>query len=144
MKKNLVILASALVLLVSSCKKDEEPPAVEVTAQNLAGAYKMSKIGVKVNNSAEEDVTRFLVDSCEMDDLLTFNSNLSYTYVDAGTTCDSSTSGSGTWSLKDNATMIISDSTYGIRRFDGTNLELNDTDVVRNVTAIYTMYYVKQ
>lgn len=117
---------------------------MEVNAQNLSGAYKISKIGVKVNNSGEEDVTRFLVDSCELDDLLTFNANLSYTYVDAGTTCDSSINATGTWYLKDNATMIISDSTYGIRRFDGTNLELNDTDVVNNVTAIYTMYYVKQ
>jgi hypothetical protein len=145
MRKRLVILVAAFVLLATSCKKDEEPPAVEINVQNLAGTYRISKIGVSVGGAAEEDVTRFLLEDCEKDDLLTLDPNLTYTFVDAGTTCDSSINVAGKWSLSGKDTMVFDDTTsFMIRRFDGTNLELNHTDTVNNITANYTQYFIKQ
>ncbi len=143
MRKSFVILVTAFVLLAISCQKEDEQPHVEITIQNMAGTYKLSKIGVKVDNSAESDVTRFLLMECQKDDLLTLDTNLTYSYVDVGISCGTGNV-DGKWALNNSTTMVIGDSTYVIRKFDGTNLELNHTEIVNRVTATYTEYYVKQ
>jgi hypothetical protein len=132
MRKSFVILVAALVLLAISCKKEDEQPHAELNVQNIAGTYKISKIGVKLDKGAESDVTRFLL-----------NTNLTYSYVDAGTSCGNGNV-DGEWALNNNTTMVIADSTYVIRKFDGMNLELNHTEIVNRVSATYTEYYVKQ
>ena len=141
MKKSLLVFASALVLFATSCKKDDDAPAV--TVQSLSGTYKLSKITVKVGNSTEEDRTNDFVDDCEKDDLTTLNSDMTYNYVDAGESCGWGND-NGTWSLTNTTTIVFDGETSTIRKFDGKNLELAETMTYNGVSATIITYYVKQ
>ncbi len=95
--KKILFALSAFVLLVTSCKKDEDEP-IAVTKENIAGSYKLQTLKLKIGSSAESDITT-QIPACERDDIQTFNVNNTYTSSDAGIQCSPPGDYSGTWSL---------------------------------------------
>lgn len=108
----------ALVILVaasfSACKKDKDED-VALTKENLAGTYKVTGLTV----AGQEAFNQWYTD-CEKDDLYKLNADLSYAYVDAGTSCGNGDE-SGTWSISDKK--IVIDGAEGtVEKFDGKTL----------------------
>jgi hypothetical protein len=99
MKKIGYLLLGTLFLV--SCKKDEK---CEVTVDAFAGSYKTTSVKYKANpNDAEVDFYNFIFGNvCDRDDYITYNTNGTYNYVDAGQVCIPNNNSSGTWSLSGN------------------------------------------
>ncbi len=134
--KKLVLSLSALVVLATACKKDEDEP-IAITKENIAGAYKLGTIKYKIGSSPEIDITN-QVDACEKDDIQTFLVNNTYNYTDAGTQCSPNGDDSGVWSLSSTTSMIIDGETFTITKFDGQVLELQYSEVISGTTYTTT------
>ena len=142
--KKLLIAFSAIVLLVSSCKKDKDEAAAPVTPtkENLVGTYKTTKIVIK-SSQGEADVTNQMMQAfevCDRDNLHKLNADNTYQWVDAGTKCDPESSYSDSWTLTNSTTISIDAEAYTIKSFNGTVLELSQN--MGTAETIYT--YTKQ
>ena len=129
MRKTLFVILSALVLF--ACKKDKkETVACTTSATTIAGSYKITSITYKQSSSSPEIdyLTVILSESCQRDDVLTFNSGGTYVNTDAGTTCSPSSNDNGTWALS-GSNMIIDGDATAIDSFDCKTLVLVNTDI---------------
>jgi hypothetical protein len=140
--KKLLFALSAFALLATACKKDDDNTA-EVTKENIAGAYKLESLKMKIGSAPETDITN-QVDACQRDDIQTFLVNETYNYTDAGTLCSPPGDDSGTWSLPSTTSMIIDGDLYTINKFDGSSLELSYSEVVNGTTYVATTTLKKQ
>lgn len=117
MKRTLILFSTAFILFAGTgCDKDDD---CDLTANNLAGTYKVSSVTYKLTSgSAEENVTSEIFDNCELDDLHVFNANGVYSYEVAGTACspevDEYTSA---WSLS-GSSMTLDGEAGTVTRFD--------------------------
>lgn len=87
-----------------SCKKEKsnDQPACAVNVANISGAYKLTALQYKASaTSAPVDYYAYTED-CEKDDILTFKSDGTYDYNDAGTACTPVNNDHGTWQLNGN------------------------------------------
>ena len=123
----MIIAFSALALVFTSCKKDEESKPVTPTKENLTGVWMMTaaKItsggnSVNVFNNTDENMNIF--PACTRDDKFHFNADLSFHQEDAGTQCDPSSSTDGEWGLTNATTVNINGEASTIDSFDGKNL----------------------
>lgn len=141
MKK--LFFASALALVFVSCKKDkDEEAAPAITMQSLAGTYALGSVTVKTAGSAEEDITDDTFEPCEKDDRLTLSANGSFSNADAGTVCDPTTAGTGTWSLTTNNTKIVIDGEEStIQSYTNGVLKIGQSETFGgvNYTVTFTM-----
>ena len=129
MKKILFGVVALAVLTLNSCKKDDDEPAnITPTTANLSGSYKLAKITAQSGTNPEVDITNSVMPACEKDDVTTLNANGTYTIVDAGTQCSPAGGDSGTWSLVKSTTLSLDGSNVTIIRFNGTNLDLSESD----------------
>lgn len=116
---------SIVVLAVAACKKkdDNNTPA---TVENLSGTYSLQSLiwsygGVSINIYDS-------LEACQKDDLLKLNTDLTASYIDAGTACDPPGDESGTWALNGDSLYISSEGIGGkIKSFDGSTLVLTGT-----------------
>lgn len=97
--KKLLIITSALVVVFSSCKKDDPLPTCNLDNNGILGGYKVTSILYKANATAPELDIFALYDACEKDDIITFVSNGVYTVTEGATSCTPTNADSGTWSL---------------------------------------------
>ena len=125
--KKMIIAFSALALVFTSCKKDEESKAVTPTKENLTGVWmttaaKITVGGNSVNvfNNADENMN--IYSACERDDKYHFNADLTNVVEDAGTKCDPEGGSQGEWALTNATTINIDGETGTIDSFDGKNL----------------------
>jgi len=125
------ILALSLVFLFSCKDKDED--LCTTTTASVAGSYKITGVSYKENANANE-VDYFAVwtpDACERDDIITFNSNGTYQYTDAGVDCSPSGNDVGTWALAGTTSMTIDGDAVTLESFDCRKLIIvnNDTQL---------------
>lgn len=90
--------------ILFSCKKEKsiDPPACAVNVANISGAYKLTALQYKASATAAPVDYYAYTEDCEKDDIVTFKSDGSYDYNDAGTTCSPDKTEHGTWQLKGN------------------------------------------
>lgn len=132
MIKHLLTICSFL-LLVSSCKKDDNDDPSAITKENLSGSYVFVSAKGKVG-LIEQDITNneTFIPACIKDDVITLRPNLTFSSQDAGVACNQNGifPDSGTWSLPNTNTIVLEDETFTILSFDGRNLQLgNKADI---------------
>lgn len=96
----ILVLALLIVTAFSGCVKNND--VLTINKSNLIGTYTIVSEKARATGAAEQDVTSKNYDPCEMDDQVTLNSNLTATYVDAGTRCSYNNGGTSTWDLNGN------------------------------------------
>ena len=142
-KIHLVSAAIALFLVFLACKKTNSPAANARTVQNFTGYYSLKDLKASILG-----VTIDLYDSlpsCEQDNLILLNANLTAQFIDTGTVCVPPTDSSGTWSLSQNTdTLYIAGSANFITSWDGTNLVLTGNQDVSGFTALVTTTLLKK
>lgn len=143
MKKTLLKLSLALLVVATSftaCKKDKD---VAYTKENLAGTYKLASVSINGQNIPLNQVPE--LDECEIDDLYQLNVDFSAKYIDAGVKCvppgdDDNTS----WELLPNNRIIVVDLEGEIKSFDGKSLVVGETITEQGITMTYRITLVKQ
>lgn len=141
MKKILLFITIA-VFALGSCKKNKDK-SCSLTDANLTGSYKVASVKYKASASATEmDYTDQYLDPCEKDDIITFNSNHTYTYTDAGTACTPNGDATGTWSVSGN-TVTADGSAAVVEKFSCQGFTVTDTDVITAGDKI-SINYTKQ
>ena len=129
-------------LLFTSCKKEGDK-TIAPTRENLAGSYILVSIKYKTSSTPEVEVKDEILDDCQKDDIFTLNSNMSFTYVDAGVQCDPSGSYSDNWVLEGN-TISFDMFEMPITKFDGKTLVGSTTEVEGGISFTYTITFSKQ
>lgn len=125
MLKKWVILSFSVVILFSCDKESEE---CNITVNSIAGSYKITSMLYKESATASEmEVQPIWFDACEIDDILTFNTNGTYQVTDAGIKCTPPGDDNGTWALNGNIMQVDGDPTT-IKQFDCKKLILVNTD----------------
>jgi len=116
MKNNMTLAVAALLsgILFSSCKKEDSTPSKgsEVSLTGLAGNYKLT--GMQYRESGTKTPIDYMPyqEKCELDDVLSLNSNGTYNYKDLGLQCDPNGNDSGKWEVK-NGQLIIDGILHG-------------------------------
>ncbi len=142
MKKILSFALAIAVLAVSSCKKDNAKP-VEITEANLAGSYRIAAFTSQKGAAAPVDLIAHLED-CEKDNVVKFNTDHTYNYIDAGVQCNPPGDDHGTWSLPTTSQFILDSTTFSIKSFDGKTFIIAATETTGNEVTVYTYTFVKQ
>ena len=148
--KQLFLPLCALILMVTSCTKDDlalnnsastdtsTPKHGESIIPELTGSYKLVKALLKVDIE-QRDITNEAFRTCEQDDIRTLKSDNSYEVLDEGEECSSAQW--GTWEMISPTNIKIGDTQYTITRFDGKQLELS---MDKGSEGIYTEIWEKQ
>lgn len=128
--KNLLIPVFSI-LFFASCKKDKATNC-DKTMSSIAGTYSIVKIEMG-SGGTYQDVTAFLLESCQRDDQLILGSNGTVTYKDAGTVCDSPGDDSGSWEIDSDGKITVNAgsidaSTADISSFDCSSLVITGSD----------------
>ncbi|HVZ97751.1 MAG TPA: lipocalin family protein [Chitinophagaceae bacterium] len=118
---------SVFALSVLSCKKEKNKDCAFNEA-NLSGNYKISGIKYKETSTSPAADGSSFYDACELDDVITFNSNNTYSNTDAGTQCDPSNDYDGTWSITNNA-LIVDGDTISTSDFSCSGFSMIQSDV---------------
>jgi hypothetical protein len=137
--KKMIIAFSALALVFTSCKKDDETKAVTPTKENLTGTWMITSVRIGSGGQSVDIFSAF--DACQKDDKYLLNADLSYAVEDAGTKCDPDGGYTGgTWALVNSTTIDLDGETSTIKSFDGKNLVVSQT----SGSAEESVTYVKQ
>lgn len=126
---NAIIYAIACIVLISSCKKDDEPKVskTELLAGKTSKSWKQT--------AGKENGTDYFssYSACDKDDLYIFSANKNFEFTEGASKCDPDDDqvlDSGTWEFKANETVIkainleanileLTSSTLRIRYVDG-------------------------
>jgi hypothetical protein len=131
----LSVAAIALFTVMYSCKKSNDAPSNARTVQNISGYYNYT--GLSYTQGSVTISAFDSLDVCEKDNLLQFNTNLTYNFIDTGVVCSPSESGSGTWNLSAKGDSLILDSDPAfIKSWDGKTLVVVAT--VQSVPTLIT------
>jgi len=151
-------------VLLTNCKKDEkdpEPtpapaPVVLTNTQKLTGKnFKLTALtvnpGIDIGIAVITDIYAQL-EACSKDDIMTFNTNGTFTDDEGGSKCDPADpqTTTGTWVWNTNETVLTITETGStptsitIVTNDGTTLKGTMTEVDAGVTYVYTITYTKQ
>ncbi len=109
--KKIITLAAFLIIIFSSCKKDEvvSNSTCLLSSSNILGTYKITSILYKSSPQTPEIDYFIYYDECEKDNLLIFNSNNTYVISEGATACSPTTSESGNWNLNQSSITIDSE-----------------------------------
>lgn len=131
-------------LLTGGCKKEtNEPQVVTYSVADLAGSYMLTSIKYRAHDTPEEDITDTYFTTCELDNVYELKTDMTFSYVDAGTVCDPEGSYNNTWQL-DGALLSFDFYNMTIQKFDGKNLEGILTETQNGHTHTYTYTFEKQ
>ena len=135
--QKILFSATAFVLLIVfySCKKSNDAPSNARTVQNISGSYNYAGLSY---TSGSVTINEFdSLNICEKDNILKFNTNLTYNFIDTGVVCTPPEGGSGTWNLsaKGDSLYLDSDPAF-IKSWDGKTLVV--TAVVQTAPALIT------
>jgi hypothetical protein len=87
-----------------ACKKDKQTKTdCTLSEANLIGSYTYGTVKYKATPSSSAVDASSMIESCSIDDEVTFSTNHVFTYTDAGTKCDPPGDGTGSWALQGNA-----------------------------------------
>jgi len=144
MKKTLlffvVSVASLLTLLLTGCSKKDSGSG-SYSMKTVAGTYKLTASTVTVNGVTSDYMPN--IPACEKDDIMQLNSDSTYIYTDAGTTCATNGSGSGQWFIS--GSLFVQDGdTLNIKSFNGSALVLTLTESQGGITGTSTTTLTKQ
>jgi len=96
--------------MVFSCKKENNStPECKVNMTTLAGSYKLAALQYKSSATATPVDYLAFMDACEKDNILILKTDGTYDSNDAGTVCNPSEAGNGTWHVEGNT--LTSDGT---------------------------------
>jgi hypothetical protein len=139
----MIIACSALAIVFTSCKKDEESKPVTPTKENITGIWMVTSAkissgsnSVNVFNNPDEVINFFA--PCERDDKYHFNSDMSFHIEDAGTQCDPPTNINGDWAFTNATSMTIDGEDGTIDSFDGKTLVFSVDQGSSKMTTTYT------
>ena len=126
--KRFILLVSICWLVVSCSEKDITNSINDTNnakINQIAGSYKLTAYTAQYNFEPVKD-TFALLSGCVKDDIQKLNTDLTYEYIDAGTTCTPSGSYKARWSLA-LASIITINGIIGttIQSYDGHTLILN-------------------
>jgi len=140
--KKLSILSLLALLILGSCKKDT-PPSTTCTynTASVLGSYKTTSLLYKADAVTPEVDFFPSYPDCQKDDLLTFNSNGTYTVSEGVTSCNPANADSGTWSVSGN-NMILDGETVEIQNFSCSGFKVKVTDALTG--EIFTISLAKQ
>ncbi len=126
---NAIIYAIACIVLISSCKKDDETPSVS-KAELLAG--KTSKAWRKTAGKENGSDYYTTLPTCYKDDITVFSANKNFEFNEGATKCDSGDPQiieADTWEFKSNETIInVFETDYKILELTNTTLRVSYTD----------------
>lgn len=114
MKRNILLNAALTIvtafglMALPACKKDDVTPEPTKTQLITKANWKMAKVETKNPAGTWVDITSS-IDACELDNILAFNSNLSYVINEGATKCDISDPHiyeTGTWKFANNETQV--------------------------------------
>ena len=140
--KKLFIIASALLVAFSSCKKDDPAPTCNLDNNGILGSYKITSILYKANTATPEVDIFALYDGCQKDDILTMLSNGTYTITEGATTCTPTNADSGTWSLSGSTLTLDGTDPGTVSNFSCSGFTLTQTFAATGETTKITL--VKQ
>lgn len=129
-KASFATLLVAITTLFISCSKDAGNTPCTINSAAIAGTYKLTAVTYKANSTtAEVDYFKdpYYV-ACERDDVITFNSNGTYQFTDAGIVCSPSGNDNGTWVLSGTTSMQIDGDNVILESFDCKTLILVTLD----------------
>ena len=118
-KQHLIGL-TILIVSLSACHKPKEDPT-KVTANNLAGTYKITAMSYEGDDGTKSDLYSSL-DDCQKNSTQTYGTDMSFQEVD---TCSPPDSHSGTWSLPSSSKLIVDGVGVDIVLFDGHTLVIS-------------------
>ncbi|MBS1733146.1 MAG: lipocalin family protein [Bacteroidetes bacterium] len=113
--------AFILLTLAVSCKKDKDKDC-SFSEANFVGSYKITALKYKASASATEVDEFALFSACEKDDIITFNSNHTITYTDAGTVCTPAGNDTGAWTYINSSSVNIDGDVANVASFDCTGI----------------------
>jgi hypothetical protein len=134
-----LVLALLAVTSFTACKKSDSD-VLAVTKDNLVGTYTIITVKAKAAGASEQDVTNANYDPCELDDQVVLKSDLTATYVDAGTQCSPVGGGSDYWSVNGNIITIAGED-FTVRSLTRGTLVLEQNGVVAGLTVTATWTY---
>ncbi|HSB94053.1 MAG TPA: lipocalin family protein [Flavitalea sp.] len=123
----MLLAAFCMFVIVVSCSKDESSNDCSTTKEHIAGSYKVTANTYKQTPSSTEENLLSNVPPCELDDVITLNTNGTYQLTDAGMACDPLSTDNGTWSLSGSTLTIDGDATT-IKSFNCKTLVAVATD----------------
>jgi hypothetical protein len=142
------ILTLALLVIVSSCSKNDEPSASK--AQMIARNWKQTDLLASQAGTPAVSVFDTFFEPCNKDDIWQFKSDGTYTVVEGASKCDAAdpdTVTTGTWQLTDNDTKIIIDDasepaqTLNIVELTSTSFKLSGTETISGVVVTATIVF---
>lgn len=112
MKSTLTAFLAIVLFAAVSCKNEKDAPR-EVTPENLAGSYKITKIEVKVGG-VKEDVTaewfsNEIEGECAKDNITTFSPNGTFMVAEGTLNCNDRRLDKGTWAVTNRNTINVDD-----------------------------------
>jgi hypothetical protein len=127
--KKIISLMLIEALFISSCKNDPDP-LCKTDVKSISGSYKITKAIYKVSpTSPEENYYDMLFrDTCQRDNVYTFQTDGTYQFKDSGAACSPPGNRNGTWSINGNSMVVDSDTT-GIESFDCKTLVFFSSDI---------------
>ncbi len=155
----IAVMTVAMLLVTTSCKKDDDDPTPTPYEYLTAGDWKIT--GMEFNPGIDiglgiviTDIYNDFMEDCSKDDLMTFNTDGTLTEDEGPTKCDPEdpqTTNDATWTLTDNdKTLTMIDPDFGpssatVLVLNETTLKLSSTDIpdigleTDDVTVIITM-----
>jgi len=121
-------------LLAISCSKSGDDSCT-ISAESLAGSYKMIASKYKESTAAMEEDLYAAMEACEKDDVITLKTNGTYESQDLGTVCNPTNDDSGTWSYS-GSNLLIDGDAVTIKSFNCKSLVLVTSNVFLQGDAI--------
>ena len=123
-----LVLFVLCVSLFTACKKNKDKTCTQDMA-GISGSHRITAVTYKASASATEQNYYDILypDACEKDDVVTFKSDGTYTFTDAGVKCDPAGDDSGTWGVSGN-TITVDGDLFTIASFNCSTLVVSITD----------------
>jgi hypothetical protein len=129
--KKCILSIGCFTMLLISCKKED---SCKTDINTVAGSYKITAVTYKASPSAAESdfYNNFYSQPCERDDIITFQTNGTYKYDDAGVKCSPPNDYTGTWAMSGTTMFTIDGDDIDIAGFDCKKLILKVHDNLTN------------
>lgn len=136
--KNVLFFLS-MVMLVVSCKKEEEDNSITPTKENLVGTYKITAATLAAGGSVVDVYNNeAYVKACQRDDIYKLNADNSLIVIDTGLVCSPTNDLVSTWSLINYFQIKLDGKIYTINYWDGNKLVGDYLDNGLKATVTYT------
>lgn len=137
-----VLLVMSLFVTAIACQKPSDDTVPQPTEKNYIGKYKIAKMFFKVTGKPDQDM---IADqpACAQDDLLSFEANAIFRYIDAGVSCGDEPEAPTKWSVNGKK-MTIDGVISDILSFDNKTLVLSTPMNMFGIQGVVEQTLVKQ